>query len=110
MINAVIITPVPDVIDTMINNSILKKSIKNEIANIHVVNLRDYGIGNYKKIDDSPYGGGSGMILMAEPLINALKDAKNICSFDKIEVIFPSPQGKMWQQKVMLKNLVKLLT
>ena len=69
MINAVIITPVPDVIDTMINNSILKKSIKNEIANIHVVNLRDYGIGNYKKIDDSPYGGGSGMILMAEPLI-----------------------------------------
>ena len=99
MINAVIITPVPDVIDTMIKNSILKKSIKNEIANIHVVNLRDYGIGNYKKIDDSPYGGGSGMILMAEPLINALKDAKNICNnSDKTEVIFPSPQGKMWQQ------------
>ena len=99
MINAIIITPVPDIIDSIVKNSILKKSINNSVANIHVINLRDHGIGNYKKIDDSPYGGGNGMILMAEPLINALKDAKKICSNpDKVEVILPSSQGKLWQQ------------
>ena len=50
----VIITPVPEVIKVLIENSIIRKSIDNHVASIEVINLRDFGIGNYKQIDDSP--------------------------------------------------------
>ena len=56
----VIITPVPEVIKVLIENSIIRKSIDNHVASIEVINLRDFGIGSYKQIDDSPYGGGGG--------------------------------------------------
>ena len=58
-----IITPVPDVIKTLIENSIIRKSIDNEVAQIEVINLRDHGVGNYRQVDDSPFGGGGGFQL-----------------------------------------------
>ena len=57
-----IITPVPDVVKTLIENSIIRKSIDNEVAQIEVINLRDHGVGNYRQVDDSPFGGGGGMV------------------------------------------------
>jgi len=98
--NIIVITPVPSVIHTMVEHSIIRKSIKNNVAKIHVLDLRNYGLGNYKQIDDAPFGGGSGMILMAEPLINALKDAFTIIEDSEgTKVILPSPQGVVWKQR-----------
>ena len=71
----VIITPAPEVIKVFIENSIIRISIDNEVASIEVINLREFGIGNYRQIDDSPYGGGSGMVMMAEPLMSATEKA-----------------------------------
>jgi tRNA-(guanine-N1)-methyltransferase len=75
----VIITPVPEVIKVFIESSIIRKSIDNQVASIEVINLREFGIGNYRQIDDSPYGGGSGMVMMAEPLMNATEKALRFC-------------------------------
>ena len=95
-----VITPVPEVINTLIENSMLRKSIENQVAQIHVVDLREFGIGSYRQIDDTPFGGGSGMVMMAEPLMNAMEDALDFVErSEEIKVLYPSPQGKLWNQE-----------
>ncbi len=94
-----VITPVPDVIKTLIDHSMLRKSIENKVVEFHVINLRDFGIGSYRQIDDAPFGGGSGMVMMAEPLYKAIESAMELMDFsDDIRIIYPSAQGKRWNQ------------
>jgi len=94
-----VITPVPEVIKTLIDNSMLRKAIENKVAQIHIVNLREFGLGNYRQIDDAPFGGGSGMVMMPEPLINAIEHALNLVGHSEgVKVFYPSPQGKLWNQ------------
>ena len=100
MIQIAVITPVPDVIDTLIQNSMLRKAVEKRAVELHTVNLREFGIGNYRQIDDTPFGGGSGMVMMAEPLFKALDKATDLVGgTDNIRVVYPSPQGKTWDQK-----------
>ena len=65
-----IITPFPDSINVLIENNIANQGIKKRLLNLEVVNLRDFTSDNYKKIDDEPYGGGSGMVMMCKPLFD----------------------------------------
>ena len=96
-----VITPVPDVIDTLITNSILRKAVERNAVKFHIVNLRQFGRGNYRQIDDTPFGGGSGMVMMAEPLIKAIEHTMDLISgSEDVQVIYPSPQGETWSQKV----------
>ena len=96
-----VITPVPDVIDTLITNSILRKAVERNAVKFHIVNLRQFGRGNYRQIDDTPFGGGSGMVLMAEPLIKAIEHTMDLIGgSEDVQVIYPSPQGETWSQKV----------
>jgi len=100
LIQIAVITPVPDVIDTLIQNSMLRKAVEKRVVELHTVNIREFGIGNYRQIDDTPFGGGSGMVMMAEPLFKALDKATNLVGgTDNIRVVYPSPQGKTWDQK-----------
>ena len=100
MIQIAVITPVPDVIDTLIQNSMLRKAVEKRVVELHTVNIREFGIGNYRQIDDTPFGGGNGMVMMAEPLFKALDKATNLVGgTDNIRVVYPSPQGKTWDQK-----------
>ena len=94
-----IITPVPDIIDSFVQNSILKKIIERKMVQLKVVNLRDYGLGKHKQIDDTPFGGGGGMIIKPEPLFDAI-DASFSWMMNKnnIRVIYPSPVGEEWNQ------------
>ena len=95
-----VITPVPDVINILIENSMLRKSIDNQVAQIHVINLREFGLGNYRQIDDTPFGGGSGMVMMAEPLMNAIENAMDLVGrSEDVKVLYPSPQGEVWDQR-----------
>ena len=94
-----IITPVPEIINTFVKNSILKKIIERKVIQLKIVNLRDYGLGKHKQIDDTPFGGGGGMILKPEPLFNALDASINwMIAKNNIRVIFPSPGGEEWNQ------------
>ena len=95
-----VITPVPDVIDTLITNSILRKAVERNAVKFHIVNLRQFGRGNYRQIDDTPFGGGSGMVMMAEPLIKAIEHTMDLIGgSEEVQVIYPSPQGETWSQK-----------
>ena len=94
-----VITPVPQVIEVLIENSMLRKAISNQVAEFSIIDLRNFGIGNYRQIDDSPYGGGSGMVMMAEPLIKAIDEALEYVGIsEEVKIIYPSPQGLLWSQ------------
>jgi len=94
-----IITPVPDIIDSFVQNSILKKIIERKMVQLKVVNLRDYGLGKHKQIDDTPFGGGGGMIIKPEPLFDAIDASFSwMTNKDNIRVIYPSPVGQEWNQ------------
>ena len=67
-----VITLFPNLIEEWKNSGIIHQALKNNIIEINSINLRDYGIGSYKQVDDAPYGGGPGMVLMPEPLDSAI--------------------------------------
>ena len=67
-----VITLFPDLIEEWKKVGIINQALKNNLIEISTVNLRNFGIGEYKQVDDSPYGGGPGMVLMPEPLDNAI--------------------------------------
>ena len=88
-----IITPFPEAINTLIENNIANQGIKKNLLKVEIINLRDFAKDNYKKIDDEPYGGGSGMVMMCQPLFDAIDHCIDL-SVDKPLIIFPSPRGK----------------
>lgn len=91
-----IITLFPEVVEPYLNASMLWKASKNGIVEFRVINLRDYGIGPRKQVDDTVYGGGDGMLLRPEPIVAAIERAKE---YDKTAmVILPTPRGKRYSQ------------
>lgn len=88
-----IITPFPEAINTLIENNIANQGIKKNLLEVEIINLRDFAKDNYKKIDDEPYGGGSGMVMMCQPLFDAIDHCIDL-SVDKPLIVFPSPRGK----------------
>ena len=88
-----IITPFPEAINTLIDNNIANQGIKKNLLEVEIINLRDFAKDNYKKIDDEPYGGGSGMVMLCQPLFDAIDHCIDL-SVDKPLIIFPSPRGK----------------
>ena len=63
-----VITPIPDIFTPFLNSTIIRKSIANKSLKLSIIDLRIFGKGTYRQIDDTPYGGGDGMVMMAEPL------------------------------------------
>jgi tRNA (guanine37-N1)-methyltransferase len=72
---------------------LLIRALKKNLLEVEIINLRDFAKDNYKKIDDEPYGGGSGMVMMCQPLFDAIDHCIDL-SVDKPLIIFPSPRGK----------------
>ena len=101
--NINIITLFPEIFDSL-NYGLLGQALDREDIKINIFNLRDYQLNKHGQIDDKPYGGGEGMVLMAEPLENAIK---NIPSDNLGIVINLSPQGTIFCQK-KAKELSKL--
>ncbi|MFT5724202.1 MAG: tRNA (guanine37-N1)-methyltransferase [Bacteroidia bacterium] len=93
-----IISAVPDLLDGPVNQSILKRAGDKGLAEIVVHNLRDYGLGPYRQIDDKIYGGSAGMVLMIEPISNCIKDLQKERSYD--DVIYMTPDGKTFDQSM----------
>ncbi len=80
----------------MFKTSMLWKAAKDGIVEYSCVNLRDYGIGSRKTVDDTPYGGGDGMVLMVEPLMKAVEAAKK--NDPDAKVLLMTPRGNVWKQ------------
>ena len=93
-----IISVVPELLDSPFSASIVKRAIDKGLAEIHIHNLRKYGLNRYNQVDDYQYGGGAGMVLMCEPLDNAIMDLKKERSYD--EVIYLTPDGETLTQPI----------
>jgi tRNA (guanine37-N1)-methyltransferase len=91
-----IITLFPEMFDGVLNNSMLWKAQDRKIAEFSFVNLRDFGLGPRKQVDDTPYGGGDGMLLKPEPLVAAIELAKQ--NDPSALVILPTPRGETYKQ------------
>jgi tRNA (guanine37-N1)-methyltransferase len=95
-----IITIFPEILKSYYNESIIGRALNNKIINIKYHNLRDFSNDKHKSVDDTPYGGGPGMVLKAEPLIKAIKSIKGR---KKARVIMLDPKGKIYNQKTALR-------
>ncbi len=91
-----IITLFPEMFPGVLNASMLWKAQDRGIVTFEYINLRDFGLGPRKQVDDTPYGGGDGMLLMPEPLVAAIEKAKQ--NDPSALVILPTPRGKLYRQ------------
>jgi tRNA (guanine37-N1)-methyltransferase len=91
-----LITLFPEMFTEVINSSMLWKAQNQEVVEFNLIDLRQFGIGKRKNVDDTPYGGGDGMLLKPEPIFAAVEYAQ---SLDKdATVILPTPRGKIYKQ------------
>lgn len=86
-----VLTLFPEMVENYCNYSILKRAVDKNILSINTINPRDYTLDKHKKVDDTPYGGGAGMVLMAQPYVDAYESVKKI---EHSITIMLSPQGE----------------
>ncbi|MBR4789108.1 MAG: tRNA (guanosine(37)-N1)-methyltransferase TrmD [Bacteroidales bacterium] len=106
-----IITVVPELLDSPLSHSIVGRAIKKGLVEIHVQNLREYGLGPRRNVDDYSYGGDAGMVMMVEPVFNLISDLKKERDYD--EVIYMSPDGEILNQAIsnelsLMQNIIIL--
>ena len=106
-----IITLFPDLIKSPFESSILKRAINSGKADIHFHNLRNYASNKHKQVDDYPFGGGAGMVMMIQPIDRCIKMLKKSRSYDSI--IYLTPDGEKLNQKKInhfstLENIIML--
>lgn len=102
-----ILTLFPKMFEGFLSESIIKRAIQNEKVEINIVDFRKYSTLKNSQVDDTPYGGGAGMVLMCEPVVRAIEDLKSEDSL----VILTCPQGTVYNEKLAsdLKNKKHLI-
>ena len=106
-----VISVIPGFFDSPLDNGLLSIARRKNHAEIYIHNLHDYGLGRYKQVDDSPFGGGAGMVLRPEPIFACIEALKAEREYD--EVIFFSPDGELFEQSMAnrfsrMQNLILL--
>ena len=99
-----IISLFSDALNPYLNASMMWKAKEKGIAEFDFVDLREFGLGAHKSVDDTPYGGGDGMLLMCEPVFNAIESVKK--HSPNAKVILPTPAGQTWHQGIV-RNFVE---
>jgi tRNA (guanine37-N1)-methyltransferase len=95
-----ILTLFPNMFTGPFDESIIKRAIDNNIVSIVIHNLRDWGLGKHKVVDDYPFGGGAGMVMKTEPIFEAVEAIKAQDSDSSAPVILLTPQGRVFNQKI----------
>ncbi|MGH1519492.1 tRNA (guanosine(37)-N1)-methyltransferase TrmD [Chryseobacterium sp. JK1] len=93
-----IISVLPELMESPFKTSILKRAMDKGLAEVHFHHLRDWAINKHRQIDDEPYGGGAGMVMMVEPLDKCISELKSQRNYD--EVIYLTPDGVTLNQKI----------
>jgi tRNA (guanine37-N1)-methyltransferase len=106
-----IITILPELLESPFKHSILKRAIEKELVEINLVNLRDYTPYKHGQVDDYQFGGGAGMVMMIEPLMNCIVKLQEKTKYD--EIIYLTPDGERYDQQManglsLNKNLLLL--
>lgn len=93
-----ILTLFPEIFEGFLNTSIIKRAIEKKKVSFDIVNIRDFAKNSYGQVDDTPYGGGSGMVMMVEPVVDAINSVKTKDSL----VILMTPSGIPFKEKIAL--------
>lgn len=106
-----IITIFPEMFEGPFSHSIVKRSVKKGLVEIHLHQLRDFSTDKHRKVDDYPFSGGAGMVMMIEPVARAIDHLKSERDYD--EIIYTSPDGELLDQPMsnklsMFKNIIIL--
>ena len=91
-----IISVLPDLLHSPFQHSILKRAHDKGLLEVHVHDLRAYGLGKYKQIDDYQFGGGAGMVMMIEPIVNCIDELRAARTYD--DIIYMTPDGERLTQ------------
>ena len=106
-----IISVLPELMESPFQTSILKRAMQKGLAEVHFHQLRNWSVGKHRKVDDEPYGGGAGMVMLVEPLDLCISELKAQRDYD--EVIYLTPDGETLNQRManslsIKKNLIFL--
>ncbi len=106
-----IISVLPELMASAFQASILKRAIEKGLAEVYFHQLRDWSVGKHRQVDDEPYGGGAGMVMMIEPIDKCISELKSLRDYD--EIIYLTPDGEPLNQKIantlsLKKNLIFL--
>lgn len=93
-----IISVLPELMESPFQASILKRAVQKGLAEVHFHQIRHWSVGKYRQIDDEPYGGGAGMVMMVEPLDKCISELKSQRDYD--EIIYLTPDGITLNQKI----------
>lgn len=93
-----IVTVLPALLKSPFEHSIIKRAQERNLLEINLIDLRDYGSGKHRQVDDYQYGGGAGMVMTVEPLYNCITEHKSKHDYD--EIIYLSPDGEQFDQKM----------
>ena len=93
-----ILTVVPELLESPLSHSIVGRAIKKGLVKIHVHNIRKYGLGPHKSVDDYCYGGDAGMVMMVEPVFKMINELTEQRHYD--EIIYMSPDGELLSQGI----------
>lgn len=93
-----ILSVVPELLDSPLSHSIVGRAVKKSLVEIHVHNLRKYGIGPRRNVDDYSYGGDAGMVMMVEPVFRMIEELRSERDYD--EIIYMSPDGEILSQGI----------
>ena len=85
----------PNMFDGFLTESIIKRAIQNGKVEVKIINFRDYSVYNNKQVDDTPYGGGAGMVLMCDPIFRCIDEIRT----PKSHIIILSPEGRIYNEK-----------
>jgi len=88
-----VVTLFPEMFDSFFSQGVIGRAVKNGLIDVHVFNPRDYTHDKHRTVDDRPYGGGPGMLMMVQPLADAIADAKAALG-ENVKVVYLSPQGR----------------
>ena len=99
-LNFDVITLIPKAFDLINNLGVISRAAKKDLINVKLHDLREYGEGSYKQVDDKPYGGGSGMVLKPEPIYRAHESIKKL---PNCKTLLMTPQGKLLKQKDLVR-------
>src|SRR5690625_1053929 len=100
-----IVAAIPDLMRSPLEHSIMMRARDNGLLEVHLHDLRAYGIGKARQIDDYPYGGGAGMVMKPEPIFECIENLQSEREYD--EVIYMSPDGDVLHQKMVNKLSLK---
>jgi tRNA (guanine37-N1)-methyltransferase len=92
-----ILSAVPSLLNSFFEHSILQRAISKNLLEVHLHNLRDYTQHKQKQIDDYQFGGGAGMVMMIEPILNCIEHLESERTYD--EIIYTTPDGEQFKQK-----------